>query len=620
MVFHTPPRPGILLATLACLAAFILPSVQGASSDITVNTFRINNGEAITRSRTVTLNIDVSSSVGSITAMQLGDSVIGVFRNAQTYQTSLPYTMSGTANGNVLIAARFIDSKGNISPQASAFIRISPDCPNNLPALLTGTIPSMSILRGGSSSASLTQTVIDPADPTVLIGTNLGDIYLQLYPTQTPQTVANFLKYVENGNYDNTFFSRSVPGFVIQTGGYFIDGTNNDSITQVVNYGAVQNEPGLSNTAGTIAMAKLPDDPNSASNEWFVNLANNSSIIVDGTENGLDFQNGGFTVFGRVYESSMGVVNGIAALPTQNVTIPVILTGGGTSNIPFESLPVSGTDSNVQLQNLVITNPAVHLQTGFLIIQQPPGVKATIQNDVLSIVPVSPPTSGTGSIQIRGVAQDGRVLNFSVPVSIDTTHPLLNNGAGTKTVTTKEDVPIDISISVFNPGNSPLTWNLSTPTSGTCTLSGTGVNSGTVSVHYSPKANFSGTDSFTVSAKDTAGGQDTLTISVIVKPVNDLPTISAPTTVSVTGGTPSTFDITVGDAETPAADLQVTDSVNNSKIFPKGSITLSGAGATRTVHLSPSATTKIATATITLKVTDSNNGKRSAKVAVTVNP
>ena len=150
------------------------------------------------------------------------------------------------------------------------------------------------------------------------------------------------------------------------------------------------------------------------------------------------------------------------------------------------------------------------------------------------------------------------------------------------------------------------------------------VKAGVRSVNYVPNPNFSGTDTFTVQIQDNnadvqKAGEDSLTINIVIKPVNDLPTLTAPAIFPVKGGVPATFDVTVGDVETPVANLVVTCAGSGSS-FPKGSITLTGTGTTRTVHLSPSATTKITTSSLTLTVTDGNKGHASAKVAVTVSP
>lgn len=127
----------------------------------------------------------------------------------------------------------------------------------------------------------------------VRIGSTTKNMDLALYDAAKPITVANFLAYVDAGHYQNNFCHRSVPGFIVQDGGFRwkADG----GYESVPAFAAIQNEPGISNLRGTIAMAKLGGDPNSATNQWFVNLANNSA--------NLDAQNGGFTVFGRVVET-----------------------------------------------------------------------------------------------------------------------------------------------------------------------------------------------------------------------------------------------------------------------------------------------------------------------------
>ena len=143
-------------------------------------------------------------------------------------------------------------------------------------------------------------------------------VYIELLDNDAPNTVANFLNYIENANgdrrYDGTFIHRSIAGFVVQGGGFLYDpaaGPFQGTIPHIPVDAPVANEfnPANSNLRGTLAMAKLPGDPDSATSEWFINLTDNSAD--------LDFQNGGFTVFARVLGPDMDVFDRIAALPTE---------------------------------------------------------------------------------------------------------------------------------------------------------------------------------------------------------------------------------------------------------------------------------------------------------------
>lgn len=135
--------------------------------------------------------------------------------------------------------------------------------------------------------------------------TSEGEITVELYNTITPATVANFLAYIENESYNSSFFHRLAPDFVLQGGGFTVD--ENAAFTPISLRPPVINEPKLSNVRGTIAMAKLGGDPNSATSQWFFNLNNNAG--------NLDNQNGGFTVFGEVTQG-MEVIDAIAAITT----------------------------------------------------------------------------------------------------------------------------------------------------------------------------------------------------------------------------------------------------------------------------------------------------------------
>lgn len=168
---------------------------------------------------------------------------------------------------------------------------------------------------------------------TAVIETPLGNIEIELLETDAPKSVANFLKYIENGLYNKAFIHRSVPDFIIQGGGFvFVDG----GALAVETLSAVENEFKVSNTRGTVAMAKLSNQPDSATSQWFINLDDNS-------EN-LDNQNGGFTVFARVIGDGMQVADAIGQLPRVNA--------GG----PFNELPVIDYLSGSYLEkNLVMT-------------------------------------------------------------------------------------------------------------------------------------------------------------------------------------------------------------------------------------------------------------------------
>lgn len=163
----------------------------------------------------------------------------------------------------------------------------------------------------------------------VTMETSLGDISIELFDADTPATVSNFLNYVNDGDYVDSFIHRSVPGFIVQGGGYQFDGTN---LLDIPTDSPVINEYQHSNLRGTIAMAKLGDAPDSATSQWFFNLADNSA--------NLDNQNGGFTVFGQVIGDGMSIVDAIADLPTFNIS-------------PFPNIPLDGYtdtfDPNSQL-------------------------------------------------------------------------------------------------------------------------------------------------------------------------------------------------------------------------------------------------------------------------------
>lgn len=138
----------------------------------------------------------------------------------------------------------------------------------------------------------------------VELQTSQGNFSVNLYDKSTPVTVANFLKYTNSEKYNDVIIHRVVPGFIVQGGGVVFN--DDQKLELVETFDPIQNEPKFSNVRGTIAMAKVAGNPNSATNQWFINLADNSA--------NLDVQNGGFSVFGEVIGDGMAVVDKIAGL------------------------------------------------------------------------------------------------------------------------------------------------------------------------------------------------------------------------------------------------------------------------------------------------------------------
>jgi peptidyl-prolyl cis-trans isomerase A (cyclophilin A) len=183
------------------------------------------------------------------------------------------------------------------------------------------------------------------AGTVVRVNTSLGDFYLELYDEVTPITVNNFLSYVNGGLYNDTIVHRLAQNFVIQGGGY----TFYEDIQffyEIEAGNPIVNEPRRSNLRGTIAMAKLPGNPHSATNQWFINLGNNTF---------LDNDNGGYSVFGHVLGDGMNVVNAIAGLqpvrlitgwdffPTRNYTTPPLRR----DNLVYLNMEVAGSTDGV---------------------------------------------------------------------------------------------------------------------------------------------------------------------------------------------------------------------------------------------------------------------------------
>jgi cyclophilin family peptidyl-prolyl cis-trans isomerase len=163
------------------------------------------------------------------------------------------------------------------------------------------------------------------SNPQVKISTNFGDLTVELYPTAAPITVNNYLKYVNANFYTNTLMHRLIPQFVVQ-GGWLTS-----SVSEQAGAGnsiVLESSNGLKNTRGSIAMART-SAPNSASTQFYFNLADNSK---------LDYQSEaspGYAVFGQILDGlnvidimaqiSTATLYGLANFPTSNVVVKSIV-------------------------------------------------------------------------------------------------------------------------------------------------------------------------------------------------------------------------------------------------------------------------------------------------------
>jgi peptidyl-prolyl cis-trans isomerase B (cyclophilin B) len=161
---------------------------------------------------------------------------------------------------------------------------------------LLGVVGLTQIARGESAGEA----------PRVILETNHGNITLELYPDKAPQSVENFLTYVDEGFYSGTIFHRVIEGFMIQGGGFTADMMKKPTRNAITN----EADNGLKNKRGTVAMARTTD-PHSATSQFYINTVDN--VALDHSEKTP--RGWGYAVFGKVVDG-MDVVDAIAKQTT----------------------------------------------------------------------------------------------------------------------------------------------------------------------------------------------------------------------------------------------------------------------------------------------------------------
>jgi len=340
-------------------------------------------------------------------------------------------------------ARRLVGGRAAVAPAArrrAAPAGLEPLEPRRLLSVTVAEpLPDLVLERDGAAVEVALGETFAMNNTVVRFETVLGDIHLGLFDQTTPLTVQNFLDRIALGDFNNaqdgdTFFHRSEPGFVVQGGGFRAVNTDGGlSINPVPERDSVENEFDKLieafgegepiNTRGTIAMAKLGGDPDSATSQWFFNVADNS-------EN-LDGQNGGFTTFGRVLGDGMSVVDALNNLLRVNA-------GGAFASLPVVDFDPE-VDTELELENLarvesleVVEDPALtgsELITSSVTVDRPELIDVQLTGGTLTVTPLAG-ARGEVSVSVSGQGFDGTEVSETFKVNINPPLTLDADGDG----------------------------------------------------------------------------------------------------------------------------------------------------------------------------------------------
>jgi len=516
--------------------------------------------------------------------------------------TATSCIVTGLTNGTAYVIQVSAQNAVGLSlPSANS----APATPTNISVL--AALPDLSVLVNAPPQSINVDALYDNPDVTgtvVRFTTNQSEpnnlIYIELFdqagPNRTrttPLTAANFLAYANAGEYNNTFIHRSVPGFVVQGGGFTVANAQPGIlIGNVTQFPAVVNEPKpagssvANNVRGTIAMAKLGSDPNSATNQWFFNLADNSA--------NLDAQNGGFTVFGRVLGNGMAAVDAIAQVPRFRYASPF-------DTIPLRNVPGANPSTNPSF-----TNPAVDTTTladdqfvKFLTIDPVGELVYSVTSSALAIVSPSFDSAGklvltygdgvgTATVTVRAssVFNADDFVDDSFSVNVTVAAPVVSSAA-----TASGKIGTAFSYQIIATGGAT-SYSATGLPAGLTVNTATGLISGTPTV--------AATTAVTVGATNGGGtGTKALTITVTVA----APVVSSAATAIGKIGTAFSYQITAtgGATSYSATGLPAGLTVNTATGLISGTPSTAG--------------------TFTSSISASNSaGTGSASLRITVNP
>jgi cyclophilin family peptidyl-prolyl cis-trans isomerase len=343
------------------------------------------------------------SRLSALTALSVSGLPSGLVYDSGTHSITGRATEEGVKT--VTLKATFSDASTTTRSLVLRIIR-PPTAP-----LVTNAFTAVNVAVAASSTVSVSGKFSDPDTTSAArLNTSLGAVDIILYSLATPETVGNFLDYVDASLYNNSFFHRSIDNsneslIMLQGGGYKY--TSGAGFLQVAKFNKiVKNEPGISNLQGTLAMAKVANNPDSATSEFFVN-------VNDVNAENLDTQNDGFTVFGRVTNAGMQVIQAIHDLPTHQYSIPPFGAG------PFENVPMNAATAPAYIEadklvkiNSVSAAPILTYEVRSL---NTAVANATITGTEITITGVA---AGSTSIGVTATDLEGNSVSQNIEVLV----------------------------------------------------------------------------------------------------------------------------------------------------------------------------------------------------------
>jgi len=296
---------------------------------------------------------------------------------------------------------------------------------NGLPdgVALRNAAPGVFSLAGRYDNPDLNGTV-------ARLSTALGDIIVQLYDETgatraTPATVANFLRYVNAGRYNDSILHDRVGASVLRSGSYVRPSEVSTEPFAILTFPPVANEPGNSNVRGTLAMSKPDGDPNSATSQWFLNLSDNPS---------LDTANGGFTVFGRIIVG-LDVMDALAAVPTFDFP-----------NTVFSRLPLRDFNNGELVNPSDFLNLSISAipELSYSVLSSDPALVNPSLNGADLALAYGANASGTATITVRVTARDGSFVDDVFTLRVNSAPMIANLTASAPNV--RRDTPFTLSV------------------------------------------------------------------------------------------------------------------------------------------------------------------------------